>query len=94
MNAEFCEQDVLVQKRRQKKVMRIESQPCGKEKKRTEGNEHQQHDFMEDVLKCATPLSEGGVKQRELMIKTEDCQSWGINKYRKEKSHVSDMGNY
>lgn len=41
INADFCEQDVLVQKRRQKKEMRIESQPCGKEEKTAKGNEHQ-----------------------------------------------------
>lgn len=41
INADFCEQDVLVQKRRQKKEIRIESQPCGKEEKTAQGNEHQ-----------------------------------------------------
>lgn len=61
INAGFCEQDVLVQKRRQKKGMRIESQPV--ERKRAEGNEHQQHDFMEDVLESAIPLSGGAVMQ-------------------------------
>lgn len=63
INADFCEQDVLVQKRRQKKEMRIEGQPCGKEEKTAEGNEHQQYDVMEDVLEFVTPLSEGVVKQ-------------------------------
>lgn len=36
INADFCEQDVLVQKRRQKEEIRIESQPCRKEEKRAE----------------------------------------------------------
>lgn len=33
------------------------------ERKRAEGNEHQQHDFMEDVPESAIPLSGGAVMQ-------------------------------
>lgn len=63
INTDFCEQDVLVQKSRQKKEMRIGSQPSGKEEKRAEGNEHQEQDVVEGILDLVTLLSEGAVKQ-------------------------------
>lgn len=99
INADFCEQDVLVQKRRQKEEIRIASQPCRKEEKRAEGNEHQQHNVMQDVLEFVTLLSKGAVKQvKDLESLWSKQRTVNPGKHintskRSEKSLVSDVGN-